>query len=88
MTPFGERMRKMRAERGVTLKQMAADLGVSSAYLSALEHGKRGRPGWHLLQHILDRLLRGDREHRVAHSSQRGAQRRVGHGAKDDNRAG
>jgi len=54
MTPFGERMRKMRAERGVTLKQMAADLGVSSAYLSALEHGKRGRPGWHLLQRILE----------------------------------
>src|SRR4029453_7074730 len=53
MTPFGERMRRMRAERGVTLKQMAADLGVSSAYLSALEHGKRGRPGWHLLQRII-----------------------------------
>lgn len=53
MTPFGERMRKLRAERGVTLKQMAEALGVSSAYLSALEHGKRGRPGWHLIQRIL-----------------------------------
>lgn len=53
MTPFGDRMRKLRAERGVTLKQMAEGLGVSSAYLSALEHGKRGRPGWHLIQRIL-----------------------------------
>jgi transcriptional regulator with XRE-family HTH domain len=53
MTPFGERMRKLRAERGVTLKQMASEIGVSSAYLSALEHGKRGRPGWHLLQRII-----------------------------------
>ena len=53
MTPFGERMRKMRAERGITLKEMASDIGVSSAYLSALEHGKRGRPGWHLLQRII-----------------------------------
>ncbi len=53
MTPFGERMRKLRAERGVTLKEMAEALGVSSAYLSALEHGKRGRPGWHLIQRIL-----------------------------------
>ena len=53
MTPFGERMRKLRAERGVTLKQMAGEIGVSSAYLSALEHGKRGRPGWHLLQRII-----------------------------------
>jgi len=46
-------MRKLRSERGVTLKQMAEALGVSSAYLSALEHGKRGRPGWHLIQRIL-----------------------------------
>jgi transcriptional regulator with XRE-family HTH domain len=53
MTPFGERMRKLRADRGITLKEMADGLGVSSAYLSALEHGKRGRPGWHLIQRIL-----------------------------------
>ena len=53
MTPFGERMRKLRAERKVTLKEMASEIGVSSAYLSALEHGKRGRPGWHLLQRII-----------------------------------
>ena len=53
MTPFGDRMRKLRTERGVTLKEMAQALGVSSAYLSALEHGKRGRPGWHLIQRIL-----------------------------------
>ena len=54
MTPFGERMRKLRAERGVTLKEMAEGIGVSSAYLSALEHGKRGRPGWHLIQRIFE----------------------------------
>jgi len=53
VTPFGDRMRKLRAERGITLKDMADGLGVSSAYLSALEHGKRGRPGWHLIQRIL-----------------------------------
>ena len=53
MTPFGDIMRKLRAERGITLKDMADGIGVSSAYLSALEHGKRGRPGWHLIQRIL-----------------------------------
>ena len=53
MTPFGDRKRKLRAERGITLKDMADGSGVSSAYLSALEHGKRGRPGWHLIQRIL-----------------------------------
>ena len=53
MTPFGDRMRRLRRERGVTLKDMADAIGVSSAYLSALEHGKRGRPGWHLIQRII-----------------------------------
>lgn len=53
MTPFGDRMRKLRAERGVTLKDMADAVGVSSAYLSALEHGKRGRPSWHLIQRVI-----------------------------------
>jgi transcriptional regulator with XRE-family HTH domain len=53
MTPFGEKMRKLRAHRAITLKQMSSAIGVSSAYLSALEHGKRGRPGWHLIQRII-----------------------------------
>lgn len=53
MTPFGARLREMRAERGVTLKEMAQALGVSSAYLSALEHGKRGAPTWFLVQRII-----------------------------------
>ena len=44
MTPFGRKLRELRAQRGITLKKMAADLQLSSAYLSALEHGKRGRP--------------------------------------------
>ena len=32
--------------RGVSQTDMATALGVSSAYLSALEHGRRGRPTW------------------------------------------
>ena len=44
MTPFGVRLRQLRAERGIRLKDMAEALGVSAAYLSALEHGRRGRP--------------------------------------------
>jgi transcriptional regulator with XRE-family HTH domain len=53
MTPLGQKMRELRDARGVTLKQMAAALNVSSAYLSALEHGKRGKPTWILLQRII-----------------------------------
>lgn len=53
MTPLGEKLRAMRDERGLTLKDMAAALQVSSAYLSALEHGRRGRPTFTLLQKII-----------------------------------
>ncbi|MBC8131137.1 MAG: helix-turn-helix transcriptional regulator [Rhizobiaceae bacterium] len=56
MTPFGERVRVLRKERGVTQTKMARALGVSSAYLSALEHGRRGRPTWQLLQRIIGYL--------------------------------
>lgn len=52
MTPFGERVRSLRDAKGVTLKQMAADLSISSAYLSALEHGKRGQPSAQLIRQI------------------------------------
>ena len=53
MTPFGERVRRLRRERGLLLKDMAAHLGVSSAYLSALERGERGKPTWTLIQGTL-----------------------------------
>ena len=50
MTPFGRRVRELRGQRGITLAQMAEGLGVTPAYLSALEHGKRGRPTFTLIQ--------------------------------------
>jgi transcriptional regulator with XRE-family HTH domain len=52
MTPFGERVRALRKARGVTLSRMAADLGISAAYLSAMEHGKRSRPTPGLVRQI------------------------------------
>ena len=52
MTPFGERLRQLRADRHIKLKDMASSLGVSSAYLSALEHGQRGRPAGGFVQQI------------------------------------
>ncbi|WP_187968964.1 helix-turn-helix domain-containing protein [Aquibium microcysteis] len=53
MTPFGQRMRDMRRDRKVTQKEMARAIGVSAAYLSALESGRRGRPTWALIQKII-----------------------------------
>ena len=52
MTPFGTKVREYRAKQVLSLKKMADDLGVSSAYFSALEHGHRGRPGSGLIQQI------------------------------------
>ena len=53
MTPLGAKMRALRDERGVSLKDMAAALNISSAYLSALEHGHRGKPTGFLLHRII-----------------------------------
>lgn len=53
MTPLGEKIRQLRKERGANQKDMAAAIGVSAAYLSALEHGRRGVPSWTLLQKII-----------------------------------
>lgn len=52
MTPFGAKLRELRKARGITLKEMAESLEISSAYLSALEHGKRGRPSPMLVRQI------------------------------------
>lgn len=52
MTPFGNRIRQFRAQKGVSLKQMADELEISSAYLSALEHGHKGLPSPMLLRQI------------------------------------
>ncbi|MAH84339.1 MAG: transcriptional regulator [Rhodospirillaceae bacterium TMED8] len=52
MTPFGGKVRQLRKERLISLKKMAQDLGVSSAYFSALEHGHRGQPSSGLVQQV------------------------------------
>lgn len=53
MTPLGHRLRAHRKARRMTLSQMAESIGVTPTYLSALEHGKRGRPTWYLLQRMI-----------------------------------
>ena len=53
MTPFGKKLRELRAERGIALKDMAAALRVTPAYLSALEHGRRGRPSFRFVQSVI-----------------------------------
>jgi transcriptional regulator with XRE-family HTH domain len=52
VTPFGRKLRQLRRRKGVTQKDMAAALALSAAYLSALEHGRRGRPSPMLVDRI------------------------------------
>ena len=53
MTPFGEKLRHLREERGLSQKDMAKALHVSAAYLSALEHGRRSQPGFPFVQRVI-----------------------------------
>jgi transcriptional regulator with XRE-family HTH domain len=56
LTPFGKRLRELRDERGLSAKDMAAGLGVSPAYLSALEHGRRGKPNKRFVHRVCQYL--------------------------------
>lgn len=56
VTPFGAHLRTLRAARGLSLKQLAAALQVSAAYVSALEHGRRGVPSTVLLHQVAGAL--------------------------------
>ena len=49
-------MREIRAERKITLKDMAKGLGVSSAYLSSIEHGPRGQPSRRFVHRVCQYL--------------------------------
>lgn len=52
MTPFGQKLRQLRAARGMTLKDLAKALHVTPAYLSALENGRRGKPSKGLVHQV------------------------------------
>lgn len=52
MTPFGQKLRDLRLAHNRQLKNMAKALKVSSAYLSALEHGHRARPKTGFVQQV------------------------------------
>ena len=51
-TPFGHALAELRAARGMRLKDLASQLNVTPAYLSALETGRRGVPNRRFLHKI------------------------------------
>ena len=56
MTPFAEKLRTHREKKGLTAKALAAKLDITPAYLSALEHGHRGRPNKRFVHQVCQAL--------------------------------
>ena len=52
MTPFGIKLKYIRTGRHKSLKDVSKALKVSTAYVSMLENGKRGRPADGLIELI------------------------------------
>lgn len=44
ITEFGKKLRNIRMNRGILLKDMAEDLGITPSFLSAVEVGKKNVP--------------------------------------------
>ncbi len=69
MSPFGLMLRYMRNERGISLKSLAARVGISQKSLSAIETGRRHPPDQGLVEKISQALELGATEiHRLRES--------------------
>lgn len=44
LSNYGKVLRKIRIDKGLTMAQMAKAIGITSAYLSTIERGKRNIP--------------------------------------------
>jgi transcriptional regulator with XRE-family HTH domain len=49
---FGDFLRNLRQERGLTLRQVEREARVSNAYLSQIERGERGIPNMRVLERL------------------------------------
>ena len=52
MTPFGIKLKYIRTQRKKSLKDLSKVLKVSTAYVSMLENGKRGKPADGMIEFI------------------------------------
>lgn len=59
-SPFGERLRKLRREADLNLVDLAEALGLSVAYVSAIERGERQPPDSLGISKMLRRIGRPD----------------------------
>jgi transcriptional regulator with XRE-family HTH domain len=54
--PFGEMLAKLRMEKGLSLRQLAAKVGMDFTVLSKIEHGDRPPPELHQIFALADAL--------------------------------
>lgn len=54
--PFGDELRRLRTEKGLTQKQLAEAAGVGTHFIVKLESGERSRLGADVLYRICDAL--------------------------------
>lgn len=52
MEGFGEYIRKLRMDQKLSLRDVAARIGISVSYLTQIEHGRRGTPGVPILKKL------------------------------------
>jgi transcriptional regulator with XRE-family HTH domain len=52
MDDFGDFVRSLRQEHGLSLRDVEAKAGVSSSYLAQIEHGRRRPPGPDILKRL------------------------------------
>jgi len=51
---FGEFLKKLREDRGLTLREVEKSAKISNAYLSQIERGQRGIPNIKILNRLAD----------------------------------
>lgn len=56
MTLFGQRVRKLRTDQGISLRAIARQVGISPAYLSRIESGQTSPPAPSVIKALAETL--------------------------------
>lgn len=62
MTPFGRKLEQLRRSRGLQQSQLAAEAGVQSCYISAMENGRKGPPSLSVFKQLTQVLTLSEEE--------------------------
>ena len=72
MTPFGKAMINLRIDYEMTLRAMSQKMEKSPAYISAVEHGNKGRPSEKFLDGVCGALgLSGEQRNKLKEAAEK-----------------